>query len=286
MILLNIWFCLPLWILVATFISIWNSTTSKAVETRRWWLRWALVGGFAFITSLLWANPSQMLFASGPFSGRVVDADTGEPVPVALLAFQWQGNLWQLSTHDAWTLTDVQGNYRLGWQGFGNWRIGAWPGLDSFYVEAPGYAAAQFFLDGVERDPFGDHDDNARSATKVNGEIRLQRLRPNAKYNLVTTDAIPFGIAASDRAKVAHRFYDELFPRLCKQSGQHAAWEPTNFAFVQLNSIVDAIDPNASRSARVDEAIGRRNGSHTPSELSVDSANRLCDQLELANKGT
>ncbi|MEO8673345.1 MAG: carboxypeptidase-like regulatory domain-containing protein [Tahibacter sp.] len=286
-VLLQLWFCVPLWIAAATVVSIWKAVTNKAPDRRTLWRRWAAVFGFAFITSLLWANPSQMIFYSGPFSGRVVDADSGKPVPVALLVFNWQGNLGQLSTHQAWTLTDIEGGYWLGWQGLGNWRIGAWPGPDSFYVEAPGYAVVRFFLDGVQRDPYGDHDDKAKSSTKIRGEIRLRRFQPNKKLNLIRTSGIPFGIADSThRMDVARRFYDELFPRLCRGTEQGTVWEPTTFAFAQLHAIVSVIDPDASRSARVVEGLGRENGSYTPSGLDADVVKRLCGQLKLPDKGT
>ena len=210
---MQVWFCVPLWIAAALCVALLKALVSKAADKHAFWSRWAIVLAVFLATSLLWANPFQMIFRSGPFAGHVKDADTGAAVPVALLAFQWQGALSRKSAHAAWTLTREDGSYHLGWQGIANWRVGAWPGPDSVYVQAPGYATAQFFLDGIERDPYGDHDANAKSASLRQGEIRLHRLRPDTAFNFVRY-GIPFGIPAGvERQQVARRFHGELFRR-------------------------------------------------------------------------
>lgn len=275
------WLCLPLWIVAALCLAVIKALFSSHREKRILWWRWAGVLFFFLATSLLWANPEQMLSRSGPFSGHVKDADTGEPVPVALLAFQWQGAFGARSTHAAWTLTREDGSYRLDWQGFGNWRIGAFPGPDTMYVQAPGYATAQFFLDGVERAPYGDHDASAKSASLRLGEIRLQRLRPGTAVNTVR-GGIPFGIqAATDRRDVARRFHVELFRRLCPESGKSPDWEPTDMAFSQLLSIASAMYGNRFQSHEADRTLQFIADKNRPSAMNFDTTVALCNRFRL-----
>lgn len=243
---MQMWFCVPLWIVVALCVALVKTWMSTTPEKRTLWLRWTIVFGFFLVTSLLWANPSQMLCHSGPFAGRVIDADTGEAVPVALLTYHWQGALGQRSTHDAWTLTRKDGSYRLGWQGFGNWHIGAAPGPDSVSVQAPGYAVAQFYLDGVHRNPYVEQDKSAKSATIRKGEVRLQRFRPNTKVNIARANPLFVVPAGPERLQIARRFYDELFSRLCLEPGIPSGWEPTNFAFSQQRFIGSTLDGHIS----------------------------------------
>ncbi len=277
-------FCLPLWIVAALCLVLVKALVSTAREKRILWWRWVIVLVFVLVTSLLWANPSQMTSRSGPFSGHVKDADTGDPLPVALLVFQWQGALGRLSTHAAWTLVGEGGSYRLGWQGFGNWRIGAWPGPDSVYVQAPGYATAQFFLDGVERDPYADHDPKAKSASMHLGEIRLQRLRPDTAVNAVR-GGIPFGMpAGAERQRVARRFHDVLFRRLCPLSGQSPEWQPTDLAFSQLLSVTSAVEGQRFQPRDTDIALQAIDGKKTPSALDADVTAALCNRFKLNSK--
>lgn len=278
---MQVWFCVPLWIVATLCVALIKAQTSATPLKRALWLRWAIVFGFFLVTSLLWANPSQMLYHSGPFAGRVIDADTGEAVPVALLAYHWQGALGQRSTHDAWTLTRKDGSYRLGWQGFGNWRIGAAPGPDYVYVEAPGYGTTQFFLDGVRRNPNGDIDDNAKSATMANGTVRLQRLRQNSKINAIRY-GIPFGVRdRHDLLSVARQFYLELFPRLCVKGEREPEWEPTNQAFSQLYSIVHIIDPARIQSTEPDGRLLYFDSSSAPIAFDESTIIELCEKLDL-----
>lgn len=283
---MQVWFCVPLWIAAALCVALVKALTGASREKRILWRRWIIVLAVLLGTSLIWANPYQMIFRSGPFSGHVEDADTGEAVPVALLAFQWHGMLSPQSTHAAWTLADEEGGYHLAWQGIANWRIGAWPGPDSFYVQAPGYATAQFFLDGVERDPNGDHDASAKSASLRNGEIRLHRLRPNEAFNFVRY-GIPFGVpAGSERLQVARRFHDELYQRLCpQQSRGSAGWEPTDVAFSQLLSITGVLYGSSFQSQQADTDIQFIGGKNTPSALDAGKVTELCNRFKLTNRG-
>ncbi|MEO7064455.1 MAG: hypothetical protein ABI082_11875 [Dokdonella sp.] len=93
-------------------------------EVRKRRIQWLILLAFALATSVFWANPSQMLHYSGPFSGEVADAEDGKPVPIALLAYQWGGMLGNQSTHSAWTLTAPVGSYHLAWAGAGKLAIG------------------------------------------------------------------------------------------------------------------------------------------------------------------
>ncbi len=237
-------FCVPVWIISAMIASAWKASRQSEPEKRTLWWRWCAVSGFVLLTSLLWANPSQMLSVSGPFSGRVIDADTGEPVTVAVVSYHWGGH--RGSYHHASVVTDADGRYRVSWQGFANWRIGASPSADAMTIQSPGYATARFFLDGVFRAPDGGYyDENAKSATIRLGVVRLQRLRSGTRYNQVRY-AIPFGIGSrTEHRRVAERFYDVLFPRLCAEPGKTAEWEPTDAAFMQLGSIVGVLPTEA-----------------------------------------
>ncbi len=278
---MQVWFCAPLWIAAALCVALLMALVGATREKRVLWRRWVIVLAVFLASSLLWANPYQMLFRSGPFSGHVKDADTGEAVPVALLAFQWQGSLSRQSTHAAWVLTGEDGSYHLGWQGIANWRVGAWPGPDTFYVQAPGYATAQFFLDGIERDPNGDRDAGAKSASLRDGEIRLHRLRPNAKFNLIRY-GIPFGIPARDESQqVARRFHDELFRRLCPQPGKPAEWEPTDVAFSQLLSITSVLYGSRFQSQESDRELQLVGGNSMPSDLDANRKTELCNRFRL-----
>lgn len=273
------WFCLPLWIVAAFCLSLIRALFSAHREKRILWWRWTGTLFFFLATSILWANPEQMLSRSGPFSGYVKDADTGEPVTVALLAFQWQGALGTRSTHAAWALTREDGSYRLGWQGFGNWRIGAFPGPDTMYVQAPGYATAQFFLDGVERDPYGDHDASAKSASLHLGEIRLQRLRPDTAVNAVR-GGIPFGMpAGAGRQDVARRFHVELFRRLCPEPGKLPDWEPTDMVFAQLQSVTSALYGNRFQPREGGNALQFIASKNKPSVIDPDKTVELCNRF-------
>jgi len=280
---MQVWFCVPLWIAVALCVVLVKALFGKAPEKRTLWRNWAIVLAVFLATSLLWANPFQMIFRSGPFSGHVKDADTGEAVPVALLAFQWQGALSRQSTHAAWTLTREDGSYHLPWQGMANWRIGAWPGPDSVYVQAPGYATAQFFLDGIERDPRGDYDASAKSASLRQGEIRLHRLRPNTAFNTVGY-GIPFGIPdGAERQHVARRFHDELFQRLCPQTGKASEWVPTDVAFSQLLSVTSGYYGNRFQSVETDRELQVNAGKSTPSALDAGRTAALCNRFRLTD---
>ncbi len=277
------WFCVPLWIAAALCVALVKALTGTVREKRTLWWRWTIVLAVFLLTSLIWANPYQMIFRSGPFSGHVKDADTGQAVPVALLAFQWHGMLSPQSTHAAWALTGEDGSYHLAWQGIANWRIGAWPSPDSFYVQAPGYATAQFFMDGVERDPNGDYDANAKSASLHNGEIRLHQLRPNEAFNF-TRYGIPFGMSAGpERQQVARRFHDELYQRLCPQSGGLAEWEPTDVAFSQLLSITSVLYGSGFQPQQADRDLQFIGGKNTPSALDAGRVAELCNRFKLTN---
>jgi hypothetical protein len=291
---LQIIFCLPLWIAIAAMASAGKAIAAGTAAKRSLWQRWAIVFALTLASSLLWANPRQMLLYSGPFTGKVIDAETGKPVPVALLVFTWTGALGTSSTHNAWTITGADGEYRLNWQGFGNWRIGAWPAADSFYVLAPGYASSQFFLDGKERNPNGDHDAKARSATHTSGQIRLQRLHPDTKFNFATKRSILFGVGSrQDRLIIANRFYNEAYPRLCPENAQPAEWVATDHAFQQLYWLVNLIDPDFYRRATAGdteskfavETLDRRViENNTPLLLDANTAQKLCAQLKLKKR--
>lgn len=279
---IQIWFCVPLWVAVALCVALAKALVSTSSERRTLWWRWAIVFAVFLATSLLWANPSQMIFRSGPFSGHVKDADTGKAVPVALLAFHWQGALNSQSSHAAWTLSGEDGSYYLGWQGIANWRIGAWPGPDSVYVQAPGYATAQFFLDDIERDPNGDHDASAKSASLHDGEIRMHRLRPNTKFNLIRY-GIPFGLPAGDeRQQVAKRFHEELFKRLCPQSSRPPEWESTDVAFSQLLSISGVLYGSRLQLMEADRELQYITSENMPSALDANRTAELCSRFQQA----
>jgi hypothetical protein len=287
---LQLLFCVPLWIVVALFVSIRKARRAEDVKQRTLWRRWAIVIGFTLCTSLLWANPIQMLFRSGPFRGRVVDAQTGKPVPVALLSFTWGGSLGVLSAHHAWTMTDAEGNYRVGWQGIGNWRIGAFPGPDSMTVIAPGYVGGQFWLDGEARDPYSDHDRTALGASMADGEIRLQRLRTNVRLDLEAARHFGFGVpAAEQQQRIARRFHDVLYAGLCPGAGTVAKWEPTDAAFQQLveYSGFFGISPSDLLDGIKEVVVGYQYSSssrNTPLRLDAADAERLCNQLELTDR--
>lgn len=285
---MQLWFCVPLWILVALFVSIRKAMVTKEPRKRTLGRRWAIVCGFALLTSLLWANPTQMLLYSGPFRGRVVDAQTGKPVPVALLSFEWYGSLGMLSTHHAWTLTDANGSYWLGWQGIGNWRIGSFPGPDSMTITAPGYLGGQFWLDGQPRDPYSNHDRTALGASMTHGDIRLQRLRSDARLDLEASRNFGFGVPADHREDVAQRFHRELFSRLCPQAGATVEWEPTNAAFQQLVQYAGFLGISTSNLHDDMEKLivgYQRDPSrwNTPVRFDAAIVEELCSELKLTN---
>lgn len=66
-------------------------------------------------------DPASKVFGAGPFSGQVVDAESGSPVPGAFVAFAWGGSGW-IEGHSTHLLTvliqaDAEGRYQIPWQG-------------------------------------------------------------------------------------------------------------------------------------------------------------------------
>lgn len=68
----------------------------------------------------IYCNPFARLFDAGPFSGQVLDTQTGKPIPGAFVGFNWDGTSWiagHSRLHSVLVQTDAQGRYELPWQG-------------------------------------------------------------------------------------------------------------------------------------------------------------------------
>lgn len=105
---------------------------------------------FAAAFALLAASscdPTAKLLHAGPFSGQIVDAQNGRPVPGAFVAFTWGGSSW-IEGHATHLLTvlvqsDAEGRYHVPWQG-GKLDTAGWHSISwGEEVWAPGYVLLQ-----------------------------------------------------------------------------------------------------------------------------------------------
>jgi len=79
-----------------------------------------LAAAFA-VVAVSSCDPTAKVFHAGPFSGQIVDAQSGRPVPGAFVGFTWIGSSW-IEGHyghllDVLVQADAEGRYHVAWQG-------------------------------------------------------------------------------------------------------------------------------------------------------------------------
>jgi len=76
--------------------------------------------GFVGLVAGVKCNPIAKLFDAGPFSGQVIDAESGKPISRAFVGFNWDGSSW-IAGHSrvlsVLVQTDDEGRYQVPWQG-------------------------------------------------------------------------------------------------------------------------------------------------------------------------
>jgi hypothetical protein len=115
-----------------------DSPISRLLIAAIWLLAFLLLSG---------CDPSAKFLGAGPFSGQIVDAQSGRPVPGAFVAFTWGGSSWieGHSRHllDVLVQTDAEGRYNVPWQGdkldTTGWHSISW----GEEIWAPGYVLLQ-----------------------------------------------------------------------------------------------------------------------------------------------
>ena len=168
--------CIPLLVVLAFGAVAW-----LAYRTRnRHWRDLAIVLAFLIATSWFWANPTTMLSYSGPFHGKVVDADSGKAIANAAVELHWYGAFAFYHTY-AWATSDENGDFHIPWQGLLNWRVGSWPGMRFMTISSPGHANAKFYQDGGAVDQGASLVATTERASFDDWTIRLPPLKPGVK---------------------------------------------------------------------------------------------------------
>jgi hypothetical protein len=83
-------------------------------------IRHILVAALALV-AVSSCDPAAKVFHAGPFSGQIVDAQNGRPVPGAFVGITWAGSSW-IEGHyghllDVLVQADAEGRYQVPWQG-------------------------------------------------------------------------------------------------------------------------------------------------------------------------
>ena len=93
------------------------SSRQIAAMTQRWRRRVLVGGAIAAFVLLSGCDVWAKLFATGPFEGQVIDADTGQPIAGAFVGYTWGGSDWIEGHHphmlDVLVRSDATGIYRI-----------------------------------------------------------------------------------------------------------------------------------------------------------------------------
>ena len=174
-----------------------------------------------FLVAVSSCDPTARAFHAGPFSGQIVDAESGRPVPGAFVGITWGGSSW-IEGHyghllDVLVQADAEGRYLVPWQG-NNLPIS---GLHSIAwaeeVWAPGYVRLQTGEEELSKETSstgaGLQTRLTRAGSTIEALTRWNRMDPSSYRNPINKIG---NYDSGLLARLALALYRDSYHRVCE----------------------------------------------------------------------
>lgn len=191
--------------------------------TKKILVSWFVVMLSAGLTllALSGCDPAAKLLGAGPFSGQVIDSDTGLPIRDAFVGFIWGGGDWIEGHHNhllaVLVQTNADGRYQVPWQGDKLPMVGVHSIRWSEEVWAPGYKLLEMGENETKRNVNRSGVDAklqlSRTTSVLEGLEEKNRMRPSDYTNFDRKyERFNFAI----QRDLALSLYQDSYRRVCE----------------------------------------------------------------------